>query len=84
MTLDDVRELSRPAFCYLESGAVLRYGPDDGRIRCLAFPSQPSAWRQAPFYQGSVPDTSWRHLKGCDCGRCGDGGCATGERRGAA
>jgi len=58
------------AYNDLAGGAVLRFDPEDGGVRYLAYPAQPSAWKQAPFYQGTVPNGSWRHLAGCTCPAC--------------
>lgn len=70
MTFDEVRTLSRPAFRHLKGGAVLRFDPRDGGVRRFAFPARPNAWQRAPFHEGAVPDSGWRHLPACGCSAC--------------
>jgi hypothetical protein len=62
MTLVETRASGRPAYCYLSSGAVLRFSPDDGTVRYLEHPEGPAAWRWAQLYRDDVPDEGWQHL----------------------
>ena len=70
MNLEQARAIGRHAYCYLASGAVLRFDPDDDVVRQLGYPAEPSAWRAAHYFLGEVPQEGWRHLLGCTCGSC--------------
>jgi hypothetical protein len=74
MTIEEAQAAGRPAYCYLEGGSVLRLDPHDDAVRQLSYPAQPSAWRQAQFFRGIVPEEGWLHLAGCNCPACGDEG----------
>jgi hypothetical protein len=67
---EEATRAARPAYCHLESGAVLRYEPVDGRITVLSYPATPSKWREAKEFLGLVPKGGWQHLPGCRCGLC--------------
>lgn len=70
MTCEGVIEAGQPAFCCLESGALLIYDPEAGDMKILAHsPSSPDHKRLAS-YAGFVPPSGWTHLAGCLCCDC--------------
>ncbi|MEI6452235.1 MAG: hypothetical protein WCP98_20105 [Actinomycetes bacterium] len=70
MNFDEAKAARQPAYCFLESGAVLRYDSEADQVRHLEYPAQPRAWQQAQFFHGQVPGDGWRHLAGCSCTAC--------------
>jgi hypothetical protein len=70
MRFSDVIALALPAYCHLPNGSVLRYRPTAGGVQEMAYPDTPSAWKQAPFFTGTVPEEGWTHLAGCLCAHC--------------
>lgn len=70
MTFDDVQMSSRIAYLPLPNGTLLRYWPEDGTVRILAYPSSPDDWEHMPILHYDIPREGWSHLASCACGRC--------------
>jgi len=70
MTFEEARRTSRLAFRPLPNGALLRYQPEDGTVRVLAYPHRVEEWTQLPVIRESIPSDDWRHLPQCPCGAC--------------
>jgi hypothetical protein len=70
MTYEQAGQVHRPAYCFLETGGVLRYDPGADRVLHLSYPAQPSAWKEAVTFPGDIPKDGWRHLAGCQCDLC--------------
>ncbi len=70
MTLDDVRIYGRRALLPLPNGTILRYQPEDGRVRVLAYPCRPDKWDRLPILCEDIPREGWRHIITCTCSHC--------------
>jgi hypothetical protein len=70
MTIDDVRTYGRPAYLSLANGVLLRYHPEEGRVRAHGRPRPSEAWDCPAIPTQDVPREGWRHERTCGCSRC--------------
>lgn len=70
MTYREMVKAGRPAFCHLDSGALLRCDAAGRDMQVLCYPARPTDVDGAVPYAGEVPVAGWRHHPGCPCEFC--------------
>lgn len=70
VTLEQVLSTRKLAFCYLDSGALLRYDVEREEVTLLSYTGVPISQHRGVRYSGALPTSGWRHDRDCACHAC--------------